>query len=82
MQEMLNPMEFNKINAFQKSVTHTHSEKIYTAPTFGISKTYQRWETNPQECQTPYPETKLSMVTYKIMLVVLYTLTQEETNRY
>ena len=30
---MLNPMEFNKINDFQQSVTHTHSEKnIYINP--------------------------------------------------
>jgi hypothetical protein len=25
---MLNPMEFNEVNNFQQSVTHTHSEKI------------------------------------------------------
>jgi hypothetical protein len=83
MQEMLNPMEFNKINDFQKSVTHTHSKKdIYITPTSGVSKTHQRWETNPQDCQMTYPETELSMVTYKIVLVVLYVLTQEQTNRY
>ena len=30
---MLNSMEFNKINDFQQSVTHTHSEKnIYINP--------------------------------------------------
>jgi len=50
-------MEFNKINDFQQSVTYTHSEKnIYITPTFGISRMYQTWETNPQDCQMTYPE--------------------------
>ena len=58
---MLNPMEFNKINDFQQFVTHTHSEKnIYTTPTFGVSRTYQTWETNPQDRQMTYPEAELS----------------------
>jgi hypothetical protein len=65
-----------------KKVRLIGQEIRYITPTFGVSKMYQRWETNPKECQMPYPENELGMVTYKIMLVVLYSLTQEETNRY